>query len=317
MKNDMDMKQLKQDLVACLRNEAADLVRFGNAERFRDPNVKRLMPEVRTVIAVGFRQLRGSRRGIEEGSTYYQYTTMAVETLEEVVMPMALHQACGLLENAGFEALPQRRSQLIMPEADDTNPEVDYAEIYRGKTAEHQLDFEQCAVDAGLGERGLSGSILTDEFGPFLRWVFILTDAELEPDPVVKPHLCDRCGECVKACAGHALSPDGKLDRWQCAAYYKGASRSKNPFMPPTAFADMPDRLAIIAGEAKLTPERAREVLAQTLFYPRIKQGYTSSICGKACDTACYVHLERKGVLTKKFLSPFRKRPEWHLPIDE
>ena len=173
MKNDIDMKQLRQGLVDCLRNEGADLVRFGNVERFRDPNVKRLMPEARTVIAIGFRQLRGSKRGIEEGSTYYQYTTMSVENLEEVVMPMALHQACGFLENAGFDALPQRRNQLIMAEADDTNPEVDFDEIYRSRTKEHQLDFEQCAIDAGLGERGLSGSILTDEFGPFLRWVFI------------------------------------------------------------------------------------------------------------------------------------------------
>ena len=310
------MTALKNQLVQVLREAGADVVHCGDAGRFHDPTVKRLMPEVRTVICIAFRLLRGSRRGIEEGSTYYQYTT-SVETLEEVVMPLALHLACGVLESAGFDALPQRRNQLIMAEPDSTNPEMDYSEIYRGKVAENQLDFEQCALDAGLGERGLSGSILTDDFGPFLRWVFILTDAELKPDPTIQPHLCDRCGECVRACPGHALNADGKLDRWQCAAYYVGANRSKNPFMPPDAFADDPDRLAIIAGETKLSPEHARKIINQIHFYPPNKHAYPASICGKACDIACYIHLEKKNLLSRKFLTPFRKRPEWKLPLGD
>lgn len=309
--------QLRKDVIASLREAGADIVRFGNAERFSDPNVKRLMPEVRTVIAAAFRQLRGSRRGIEEGTTYYQYTTMAVENLEEVVMPMALHQACGVLESAGFEALPQNRNQLVMAGEDGTYPEMDHTEIYRGLPQEHLLDFEQCAIDAGLGERGLSGSILTDEFGPCIRWVFILTDAVLEPDPVVTPHLCDKCGKCIQACPGKALAADGTRNDWQCAVYYNGANRSRNPFMPADAFAEDPDRLAIIAGDADLSPERAREILEQIVFYPPIKHAYRSSICGKACDTACYIHLEESGRLTKKFKTPFRKRPEWKLSLDD
>ena len=312
-----DTMDLRKAVIQSLQDAGADIVRFGNVERFSDPCLKKLMPEVRTVITAAFRQLRGSRRGIEEGTTYYQYTTMSVENLEEVVMPMALHQACGVLEMAGFEALPQRRNLLVMAENDGTNPEVDYTEIYRGIPQENHLDFEQCAIDAGLGERGLSGSILTDEFGPCIRWVFILTDAELEPDPVAVPHLCDKCGACIAACPGKALSADGKRDNWQCSVYYNGANRSKNPFMPPDAFADDPERLAIIAGEAELTPERAREVLDQIVFYPPIKHAYRSSICGKACDTACYIHLEETGKLTRKFKTPFRKRPEWKLSVED
>ncbi len=311
-------QNLKKELTERLILDGADLVRCGNAARFHDPAVKKLLPNAKTVIGIAFRQLRGSRRGIEDGTTYYQYTTTAVETIEETIIPMALLRASALLESAGFEALPQRRNQTVISDpGDHTNPEVDYHEIYHGKLPETQLDFNQCAVDAGLGEIGDSGALLTEQFGPFQRIAFILTDAELEPDPIQIPHLCDQCGECIRACPGHAITSPRNINSWQCAVYYNGANRAKNPFMPPDAFTDDPERLAIIAGEANLTPDHARKILDEIFFYPPIKHAYRSSICGRACDTACYIHLEEKGVLSKKFNSPFRKRPEWRLSVED
>ncbi|MCI5779277.1 MAG: 4Fe-4S binding protein [Lentisphaeria bacterium] len=309
------MNELRSRIISELKRCGADLVRCGAADRIPDPAVKLLMPEARSVICVAFRQLRGSRRGVEDGTVYYQYTT-GVETLEEVMIPGALLRGCSVLEEAGFEALPQRRTLLVRNDSEGTNFEVDYAEVYRGKTAEHMLDFERCAAACGLGEIGLSGSVLTDEFGPNQRWGFILTDAELPEDPVIEPHLCDRCGECRKACPGHALNADGVRNEWQCAVYYKGANRTKNPFMPPNAFADDPERLNVISGAADLSPERAREIIDQINFYPPIKHAFVASMCGRACDTACYVHLEEKGVLTRKFRTKFRKRPVWQLPLE-
>lgn len=310
------MKALKEKLIAELKKCGTDLVRCGRADDMRDEGVKKLFPEAKTVICVLFRQLRGTRRGIEEGSVYYQYTT-SVETVEEVMLPGALLRGCWVLEEAGFEALPQRRYQLVMQKKEGTNFEVAYDEIYRGLESETVLDFEKCAVDCGAGEIGLSGSLLTDDFGPSQRWGFIITDAELPPDEVVTPHLCDRCGECLKACPGHAISSEGKRNDWQCAAYYKGANRSKNPFMPPNAFEDDPERLKIISGEADLSPEKAKEIIELIRFYPPVKHAMVASMCGRACDTACYVHLEEKGVLKRKFRTPFRKRPVWKLPIEE
>ena len=308
------MKELKEKLIAALKKSAADLVCCGNIERMSDPAVKKLFPEAKTVICVAFRQLRGTRRGIEEGTVFYQYST-SVETLEEVMIPGALLRGCAVLEEAGFDALPQKREFLISND-NSTNFEVACRAVYYNKTEETLLNFEQCAADCGLGEIGLSGSILTDDFGPFQRWGFIITDAELTADEAVKTHLCDNCKECIKACPGHALSEDGKRDSWQCAAYYKGANRTRNPFMPPDAFADDPERLAIMAGEADLTPEHACEIMEQINFYPGNKHAYVASMCGRMCDTACYVHLEEKGVLKRKFKTHFRKRPVWKLSLE-
>lgn len=309
------MSQLKTDLENILKSCGADIVGFGSIDRFAHTSVSKIFPGTKTVIGAAFRVLRGSYRGIEEGSTYYQYTTTGVETLEETVMPMAMLRVCGVLEDAGFEALPQKRNQVIMQNEDDTNPEINYSEIYRGKTAENQFDFNEAAILCGLGEKGFHGQVLTGDFGPFQRFCFILTDAEIEPSPIVEAHLCDHCGRCAAACPGHAINEAGEVDNWQCAAYYVGANMIKNPFMPPDAYINEPDRLAVITGEAKLSPERAKQIIDETFFYPPIKHAYLSSICGRACDVACYIHLEAQGVLKKSFKTPFRKRPEWKLSI--
>ena len=290
----------------------ADLVGFAPVDRFpKGSAVHRLLPEAKTVIGLGFRVLRGIYRGVEEGSTYYQYTTMGVENMEETVMPMVSLRLSMMLEEEGYLALPQRQHQQIMREEDSTNPEVAYDAIYRGVTAETQMDFNEAAVLCGLGERGLSGAVLTDEFGPFVRFCFVLTDLSLPATPVKEKHLCDGCGKCVSACPGNAISPDGTLDPWQCAVYYNGANGTQNPFMPPDAFSEFENRMEIILGKAKLSPEEARRVLDRIYFYPPAQHAYGCSICGRACDRACYVHLEERGALTKKFKTPFRKREVW------
>lgn len=309
---------MREEIIRIAKENGADIVGFAPASRFDENNpIFKIFPDTKTVIGLAFRVLRGIYRGIEEGSTYYQYTTMAVENMEETIMPMAQLKVAMYMEQEGFVALPQRRHQQIMAENNSTNPEVAYDAVFRGKKAEVQMNFLDAAVKCGLGEKGLYNTLLTDEFGPMVRYCFILTDAALEPTDVVTPHLCDRCGKCIKGCPGKAIANDGTVDSWQCAVYYNGANGIKNPFMPPDAFDGMEDRLAIIAGEAQVTPETARKILDKIYFYPPAQHAYQCSICGRSCDMECYVHLEERGVLTKKFHEPFRKREKWSFSLED
>ncbi len=309
---------MRESIINIAKANGADIVGFAPAERFSaDDAIFKIMPEVKTVVGLAFRVLRGIYRGIEEGSTYYQYTTMAVENMEETIMPMAQLRVAMLLEQDGYIALPQRRHQQIMAEENSTNPEVAYDAICRGRTAEVQMNFLNAAVKCGLGEKGLHQALLTDEFGPMVRYCFILTDAELEATDMVTPHLCDKCGKCIKGCPGKAIAEDGTVDPWQCSVYYNGANGTKNPFMPPEALEGIDNRLEIIAGEAQVTPETARAILDKLYFYPPAQHAYQCSICGRSCDMECYVHLEEKGVLTKKFKEPFRKREPWAFDIED
>ena len=124
---------MRNQIIELAKKCDADVVGFAPASRFnKDDKIFKILPNAKTVIGLGFRILRGIFRGVEEGTTYYQYTTMGVENLEETVMPMALLRVSNLIEGEGYIAIPQRKSPLILNEEGTTNPEVDYTDVFHG-----------------------------------------------------------------------------------------------------------------------------------------------------------------------------------------
>ena len=99
---------MREKIIELAKKNGADIIGFAPVSRFdkNDP-IFRIMPETKTVIGMAFRVLRGIYRGVEEGTTYYQYTTMGVENMEETIMPMAQLKVANLIEAEGFIALPQ------------------------------------------------------------------------------------------------------------------------------------------------------------------------------------------------------------------
>lgn len=79
------------------------------------------------------------------------------------------------------------------------------------------LSLKHCARDAGLGEIGDNGLLLSPRFGIRLGLGAVLTDREIPAvaargDPV---KLCTHCGLCIKACPVHALDT-GDMDSFRC-----------------------------------------------------------------------------------------------------
>lgn len=74
------------------------------------------------------------------------------------------------------------------------------------------------AMKAGLGKRGLNGSIIVRGCGSLCFLVEILTTIPIEPDKA-SDETCEKCGLCISACPGKAINSDGTIDARKCINY--------------------------------------------------------------------------------------------------
>ncbi|MBW1999498.1 MAG: reductive dehalogenase [Deltaproteobacteria bacterium] len=77
------------------------------------------------------------------------------------------------------------------------------------------------AVDAGLGEMGPNGLLITRDFGPRVRISKVLTELPLVPDSPIDmgvQEFCEKCKLCAKYCPSRALMSGERTDQaWdQC-----------------------------------------------------------------------------------------------------
>ena len=283
------------------RELGATLCRIGRV--YDEPNTQRdprmILPNAKSIIGFGFIVPKGLYKAMEQGNHHYTYTTMGVKYLDEEFAEIFLLKMGGMIENEGYDACLQKAIPNLRIKGDkSTNPEtVDTYELIHaeavapGKPAPDVIiDFGKAAKACGLGEMGRSGKIVNREFGPFMRYCFIITDAPLDFDEPLEETICDNCGACAEACPGHAIGEEG-LDSWQCSVYYKGAHKS-NPFMTEDFLKDDPEREQILNGDKRFDAESARELYPKMNFLPNTQWGYAPCLCGKKCDIACYKHLK-------------------------
>lgn len=81
------------------------------------------------------------------------------------------------------------------------------------------------AIDAGLGELGRNGLLITPQYGPRVRLCKIFTDLPLEPDEPIEfgvKEFCRKCKKCAEHCEVEAISKDDEPS-------FEVACRSNNP----------------------------------------------------------------------------------------
>ncbi len=72
------------------------------------------------------------------------------------------------------------------------------------------------AIDAGLGELGRNGLLITREFGPRIRISKVFTDLPLVPDSPIDigiQKFCEKCGQCAKYCPSRAIMSGPRTDK--------------------------------------------------------------------------------------------------------
>ena len=277
----------------------------GIGRVYEEPNTQRdpkmILPNAKSIIGFGFAVPKGLYKAMANGNQYYTYTTIGVKYIDEEMAEIFLLKMGAMIEDAGYDACLQKAVPNLRIKGDKTtNPEVlDTYELIHAEAVEEGkpvpdviIDFGKAAKACGIGEMGMSGKIVNKEYGPFMRYCFIITDAPLDYDEELQESVCDKCGACKAACPGQAISEDG-LDTWQCSVYYKGAHKTI-PFMTEEFLKDDPEREAILNGDKRFDAQSAREIYKEMNFLPNTQWGYSPCLCGRKCDIACYEHLVGK-----------------------
>jgi len=272
-----------QDVVEFARQAGADVFGVANIDRFAElPPEKHpcsIFPEARSVIVLGRRIPRGALRGVEEGTNFTNYAFYGCQWLDNRFTSLTTFQVSEFLEDNGWEAVP-------LPNLPPEVPPMGVKVRPDSPAPNVMLDMDDAAVRAGVGEIGYCGVLLTPRFGPRQRIQAILTQAELEPTPLLAEPICPRDGACKAACPLGAFVGEKELticgrtmtvaqiDQGKCEACKNGARPNVNH---P---AGKPDRIAAV------------------------------------CVRTCMDYLEVNKRIGNLFATPFRQRDVWTVKSD-
>jgi epoxyqueuosine reductase len=179
----------------------ADVVGFAAVEDYkskRAPDPKTLLPGIRSMIVMGFRELNGQ---------------LASETgrisMHSRIGQMDLTRSCTFHTAKALEDKYKLKAAPIM-----ASYPLNMAAPYMGLVAD--VSLRHAAVAAGLGTFGRHNLVISPRFGTRVIFTAILTDLELKSDPPVTEALCDDCNLCVESCPARALDVPGRTEDLKC-----------------------------------------------------------------------------------------------------
>lgn len=193
---------LKEEIKNYAYSIGADLVGFGSIDRCKHAPLKMspqgVFPGAKSLVVMGIHhpdaciEMGGEEHPQKIGPYSVQY--LMNSRLDELSYRMAT-----FLEEKNCGAIPICSSNIWRYNK------------YKDLTAVFAPDISHIymPVVAGLADMGYNGLALTHEYGARNRFVTVITDEEIEPDPLIPPGtLCDRCMLCRKHCPSGALSKE-------------------------------------------------------------------------------------------------------------
>jgi Uncharacterized Fe-S protein len=208
----MDNAELKEKLRKLSQKDDMDLFGIGSVDRWDGApyghRPEDVLQGAKSVIVMGVyipegcvRENINAYNGMRHG--IFPYMVYGYNMLNDFMEDAAFHMA-NYLNSLGY--------RVFLPPASVGRDEQKMMGI---------ISNRHSAVAAGLAEFGCNGLALTPKAGPRVRWVVIVTDAELPADPLYHgPRVCNDCGHCAEVCPVHAINTDEhwdfKIDDKEC-----------------------------------------------------------------------------------------------------
>lgn len=183
-----------EEIKKIAKESGADLVgiapvsRWDNAPAMLRPTAH--LPEAKSVIALSIHHPDASVEwgGLPNSNYSGPFQIGMIPKLDTIAWRLAKY-----LEGKGYASIPFPCTGFWRHRPYKSIPSTNTASF------SHRHAF----VAAGLGEFGWNNMALSAKYGPRNRLVSLVTEAELEPDPLYRGEpLCDRCGMCASKCPG-------------------------------------------------------------------------------------------------------------------
>ncbi len=194
----------KEEIKEILYHLGADLCGVASLDRFTGApegyHPLDVMPACKSVIVFGCRFLAGTL-ACNSAVPYTVVRNITTDKMDKMAV-----QFCIELEKLGILAAPTRTNGSEWDE----------------KTGRWRniVSAKHAAQAAGLGTIGRHSLLITPEFGSMIWLSVVLTELEIEPDPL-KENICNACNLCVDICPVHALD-ETMVNQGECWNYAFG-----------------------------------------------------------------------------------------------
>jgi epoxyqueuosine reductase QueG len=201
----MKKKDLTNQVLKEVRRMGADLAGVASCEAMQShegqgKTIKEVLPEAKSLVVFGVRMIDSTIAPAKMNIRLPQYSTKCLyEEMDRIAFGISRY-----LDDLGYQAIPYAA----------------YLPVEMGKESKGligDISHRHVAYEAGLGTIGRSRLLLTERFGPRIRFLSVLTDAGLRPGKRLEKDYCKNCDRCIKACPVGAMGGDGNVDVMKCA----------------------------------------------------------------------------------------------------